>query len=198
MSEVMTGPIAFTALNKPTSTESSDMPHVLGDPSDINWKGHAERSNDNFAAINAYADTLIAAVKPAAELTNAAVITPASGWGFGWAYASQLTLPGARVIQLEIYLGYTGATVYTSGADSAWSPSAPVIGTVPAQFRPAGTLYWRNCGYYYNSHTTYQDWGSCDIGITTAGVVTLYRGSNDNGALAKNGYAFLNKTYVLP
>lgn len=195
----MTAPIVFTPMNKATSVESTDMPHVLGEPADPNWKGHAERSNDNFAAVNVFAQKVIAAVTPAAELSGTAVITLGTGWSLtnGWAFGRQLVFPGGRLIQLDMRLYYVGSTIYTTGTDSAWAPSNPAPGTIAAPFRPTAGIWCRTCAYWICQNTTHAENSTCDVNIADTGAMVLYRGSNNSGSMANPSRFDLCFTYII-
>src|SRR4051812_8224663 len=105
----MTTPIAFTPMNLAASTDSADMPHVLGDPADTGWKGTAERINDNFAAITAWCTARSAEITnmrvPTIVGTGAGVIVAATNWTLTGGFADARSLSfgdGVRLVFLNL------------------------------------------------------------------------------------------------
>lgn len=170
----MTTPITFTPTNRSLTTDSADMPHVLGDPADANWKGTAELANDNFAAITAWCTArsteLTAMRMPANVGTGTAVLTPATNWTLtgGFAQARTLSFYGAiKLVFLHVRLVYTGTAERATGG-----LVAQTMATLVTSLRPTVATYYRTSGYYYTHGTTYADYQvGCDVGITTGGAV---------------------------
>jgi hypothetical protein len=169
----VTTPITFTSINRAASTDSTDMPHVLGDPADVNWKGTAERVNDNFAAITAWCTAQTNAINamkiPAARLSGAGVLTPATNWTLtdGYAYARTLAFGTVLLVFLDFQLIYTGVAERPTGGLAAQN-----IATLVASLRPTISTYYRIPGSYYTHGTTYADFlVGCDVAVTTSGQI---------------------------
>lgn len=108
----MTTPIAMTTMNKALPADTSDMPHVLGDPVDAAWQGSAERINANFTATKNYLATIVnPQSRPGVSgwyATGTNAMQLATGWSFanpntaatvdlgpGYAFARKVLLGGA-------------------------------------------------------------------------------------------------------
>lgn len=192
----MTAPV-YQPMNVPIGTDAADMPHVLGDPADALWQGHAERINSNFAAFNALAQIAESGAKPL-ELRDAAVITPASGlaaplngavWSLagGFAFARTLSfVGGAKMVHLTIRLQFIGTGIYWTTVGGLFEQFASMpIGTLAVPLRPVAALQYRVCAAFHGASKGYEDQCSCDLSINTAGVISLNRTSNPTSTLQK-------------
>lgn len=200
----MTAPITFPPINVPATTDSCDMPHVLGDPADAAWKGCAERVNDNNALLVTYAGQQIAAMdalrRPAAELSGTGVITPASSWATTWAYARTLTTSIGKFVQINVKMTYNGSTYWTSN-DLGGTWNSPItMGTLVTALRPTVSSFLLTMTAYcwYKDEPgfgTYQSSSLATVMINTSGTLVSTRPSTQGAFFGKTSYFIVNATY---
>ncbi len=177
--------VTFQTMPRAAGTDSADMPHILGDPVDVNWQGVAERCNSNFAAFNTWAGTVASALNGSVA-TGTAVLTPSAGWTIGHAIATTYPfLGGRKLVILDLSLRFTGSTVALVSGTTGVLTTVRTMATVQAAFVPSSAvkIFYKVAGRMWSYSTTYAPQAldvGCGLYLTSAAVLAVDRLSAPN------------------